>query len=159
MVYDQCCTFDDDYVVKNYIVKYKIDRKLKVIVVYYLNNMKRKFQLTKDNIGKIKKNMKHQLEYWSCSIPTILRHSIIKNLVISNRIKKQLFYREHKNAFDKFDYRKYKLSKKLTRFEKIKLKKSTRETNSYFNLSSIGNYSFKTLNKIVDEESHHKSKN
>ena len=155
MVYDDRCTFEDKYVKKNYIVKYKIDKETKKIIVYYLNNEKREFLLTKDNINEIKKNMKHQLKYWSGSIPMVIRHNIVKKLMISNRIKKQLFYKEHKNVFDKFELKKYKLTKKFTKGEIAKFKKSSHETNSYFNLSSIGNYSFNTLNKIVELESNH----
>ena len=152
MVYDNNCTYEDDYVNKNYIVKYKIDKEKEIIIVYYLNKKKRKFILTKDNLNDIKKNMKHQLKYWSSSIPNITKNNIIKNLVISNRIKKQLFYKEHKSAFDKFDIKKCKLSKKLTKHEIAILEKSSKETNSYFNLSSIGDYSFTTLSKIIDED-------
>ena len=156
MVYDKNCCYEDDYVKKNYIVKYKIIKEEGKIIVYYLNNSKREFSLTKDNINEIKKNMKHQLKYWSSSIPILTKHNIIKNLVLSNRIKKQLFYTEHKSSFDNFDLKKYKVSRGITKAEIAKMKKSSKDTNSYFNLSSIGNYSFKTLSKIVDEDHHYK---
>lgn len=72
-----------------------------------------------------------------------------RGLFINRRIKKQKYYMDHSNAFSSYTLKNYKLDKYLKKGELRKMKKSKEETDSYFNLSSVGNYKIKTLKKIT----------
>ena len=129
------------YIQENYIKKYKIDRKKLKIKIYYLSRDKQEIPYDSQSLFSIRSKMHYQYQNYT--------RYLKRGLFINRRIKKQKYYMDHSNAFSSYTLKNYKLDKYLKKGELRKMKKSKEETDSYFNLSSVGNYKIKTLKKIT----------
>lgn len=142
--------YRDKYIKNHYIVEYVIDEDNQQVRVYYIDGTSNDYPLTSKILSTIKDNMIHQFYEWKDLVKHIYIFNPIMLLYLSNRFKKQKFYLEHENVFKNKIVKNFLLDKRLTKKEKEILNNSKKETHSYFNLSTVNNYSFSTIKKVHD---------
>ena len=140
--------YDEKYVKNNYIVEYQIDKENKKIYVYYINGTRYCYPLHSKIVNHLNNLMKFQYNEWQPILKQAYMYNFIKLLYLNMHLKKQKYYLEHENEFNYCDIKKDLVLKELSKNELEKLKKNKKNTHSYFNLSSVGNYKLSTMKKV-----------
>lgn len=155
--------FDEKYIKKNYITKYKIDKENKKIYVYYINGKRYDYSLTSKKLDHIKYLMRNEYKEWRNLVKQIYALNPIKLLYLNSHLKKQKYYLEHESEFNSCNRNKGILYKSLTKKELKIMYISKKFTHSYFNMSSVTNYKLSTMKKIhkiisTDKTNHQRRK-
>lgn len=131
-----------------YIKRYKIDRTKNSVRIYYLNGKSEEIPYTKSNLNNIKSDMYYQYDNWSKNLAVVFFFNLIKQAKLNNMVKKQNFYMKNEHYLSDLRMNNANIHKYLSKNELFIIEKSKQETDSYFNLSSVNNYSISTLKKV-----------